>query len=240
MSDRQVDWWTSLPCQPFHRKWHPFQFRRNKAGAACLCLCLFVSLYSPTERGFASQRSAKVQCVCQANRWPVAVRAMLSYVAGRSARWGPPPPCGVLRISVRSGGVSFTNPAYNRYHLLQYSKICVCVCVCVVQLSAMTRSQGTGVWQRGMVSNSRSITGLRHSFTSTEGRGGGIMFLLVTRANMTSLLELISICNLIPSHSKWCQHRSLLQNDLAFVGCRRQFLSCVSHHSVDEAFFLWC
>lgn len=70
--------------------------------------------------------------------------------------------------------------------------------------------QGTGVWQRGMVSNSRSIRPVS-LLRFHGGEGWGVMFLLATRANMTSLLELISICNLTSSHSKWCQHRSLLQ-----------------------------
>lgn len=37
-----------------------------------------------------------------------------------------------------------------------------------------------------------------------------VMFLWVTIANMTSLLGIISICNLTLSHSKLCQYRSRL------------------------------
>lgn len=70
------------------------------------------------------------------------------------------------------------------------SEVCVCV-VCVLQLHAE------------LVSNSRSTGPVSLLFARGRGGGGevstGIVFLLVTRANMTSLLELISICNLSPS-----------------------------------------
>lgn len=96
---RQTDRWTDGHLYPVNLStslpWHhPFQFRHYKARPGCISLCLFVCMCSPTVKSSASQRSAEGQCVCQANRWPAAVRNTLSYVAGGQPSGGqrPQPP----------------------------------------------------------------------------------------------------------------------------------------------------
>ncbi len=90
-----------------------------------LSLCLFVCMCSLTVKSSASQRSAEGQCVCQANRWPAAVRYTLSYVAGRSAEWRAAPTASLV------GG-------------RRQGRVYVCLCVCVFRWVAEDVSEKWG------------------------------------------------------------------------------------------------